>query len=79
MFLRFTKQVDGEPVLIELGQIARVHGRKTPNGTLFTELYVVGGRKPIGVIERIDQVEDAIAAAGMKTVNAGGPSAHLPR
>lgn len=68
MFLNLTKLVDQEPVSIRADQVVRVHGRRGPAGKLFAELYLEGGRKPIGVLERFDQVQGMLEAAGAKMI-----------
>src|SRR5690606_33655152 len=77
--LELNKLVDGEPVLIAADQVARVHGRKDPKGKLFCEVHVIGGKKPIGVVERIDQVRDLLAAAGVGSVSSARIQGSTPQ
>ena len=66
--IELTKSVDQEPILIAAGQVARVHGRRGPQGRLFAEVHVVGGKKPVGVTQRLDQVAAALEGAGVQIV-----------
>lgn len=70
LFLHLTKLVDQEPVNIRVDQVLRVHGRRGQAGKLFAEIHLEGGRKPIGVVERFDQVQAMLEAAGAKMIGA---------